>query len=146
MSDFIEIKITGLDKVQHNLRAMETEFPKVVNQSMLQTVLYVQGKLPPYPPPPANSTYRRTGTLGRSVTSLKGAHPNALSEVKSLGSEVHGIIGTNLKYAPYVIDQDKQAGVHSGRWWTLQGEFTKLRDSIVGFFQKQIDAFVKKYS
>lgn len=146
MPDFIEIKITGLDKVQHNLKAMENEFPKVVNQSMLKTVLYVQGKLPPYPPPPAGSKYIRTVKLGQSITTLKGASPYALSEVKLLGSEVHGIIGTNLKYAPYVIDAEKQASVHSGRWWTLQGEFAKLRDSIVTYFQKQIDAFVKKYS
>lgn len=55
---------------------------------------YVQAKAAIYPPPPPASTYRRTGTLGRSI---------AVGEVQGADSpRTYVEVGTNLHYAPYV--------------------------------------------
>jgi hypothetical protein len=140
-----EIKIEGLEQMVGKLDKFAADFPKFIADAMLQTVLFTQGKLPSYPPPPPASTYRRTGTLGRSITTLAGSDPYALSTVKPLGGEVQGIIGTKLSYAPYVIDEERQAEAHKGRWWTLQGVVRGLQDTIVKFFQDQVSAFVHKY-
>jgi hypothetical protein len=31
---------------------------------------------------------------------------------------LRAVIGTNVKYAPYLVDADKQAWMHKGRWQT----------------------------
>ena len=71
--------------------------------------------------------YRRTGTLGRTIT----------TEVKELGSTVIGTIGTATVYSPWVIsaapvgDRGPQASYHQNTWFTLQavveGEADEIR-------------------
>ena len=141
----IKIQIEGLDRVVNNLQKFQAGLPGFFNDTMQKTILYVQGKLPPYPPPPTGSTYRRTGTLGRSITSLFGQHPDALSKIQPFGGGVHGIIGTQLKYAPFVIDEDRQAGVHRGRWWTLQQAVRNQTQAIVDYWKKAVDLYIKRY-
>lgn len=64
-------------------------------------MLLKQGKIP----------YRRTGQLGRSITS-------AIKELTNASVSV--VIGTNTPYAPYVIgDDNEQALYHKGVWWQL---------------------------
>jgi len=55
--------------------------------------------------------YVRTNKLEVEIT----------TETRVAGSEVLGIIGTNLAYARYVIG-DQQAPIHQGRWWQLESE------------------------
>jgi hypothetical protein len=116
MADF-SIEIGGLDGLIARIRKAGADLMPTMRRAMSESMFYVHSKVPPYPAPPAGSTYRRTGTLGRSIG----------VEVRSLGSEVVGVIGTPIVYAPYVISsamtQDgrgPQARVHEGRWWTLQ--------------------------
>lgn len=68
--------------------------------------------------------YRRTGSggIGGSIN----------TEVRKLGSDIVGVIGSNKVYAPYVIDEDRQAAYHEGTWWTLQ---KVVRDSIADFIK-----------
>jgi hypothetical protein len=61
-----------------------------------------------YPPPPANSRYRRTGTLGRRWTT------RPIRTATMVGREV----GNNTEYAPLVQSAAVQARVHRGRWLT----------------------------
>lgn len=96
---------------------------------MNKAVLYVHGQVPPYPSPPPTSTYRRTGTLGRSIS----------TRVASLsGNEVAGYIGTATVYAPYVIDEDRQAWMHRGRWWTLQQVVLNAADGVRRIFETEV--------
>jgi len=54
---------------------------------------YVQAKAAKYPPKPDSSSYKRTGTLGRSIT---------VGPVKQPGTAYSYVeVGTNLHYAPY---------------------------------------------
>jgi hypothetical protein len=58
-----------------------------------------------------NIPYRRTGTLGRSITS-------AISNLT--GSSVTVKIGTTIAYAERVIgDDSQQSAYHKGHWWQL---------------------------
>lgn len=82
-------------------------------------------------------------TLWRSITNLIGRHPEALSRVEAWpGGAVRGFVGTKLKYAPYVIDRERQAWMHVGRWWTLQGVVEAQKKSIVIEFVKEFTASV----
>ena len=99
-----------------------------------KATLYVHSQVPGYPSPPPASRYVRTGTLGRSIT----------TKVTSLsGNEVAGFIGTNTPYAPYVIDEKRQARTHRGRWWTLQGVVDKAAPAVRAIFEAGIRALVR---
>lgn len=111
----------GGEELEEALGEVVYNYSKAVNANILKAILYLHGKTPGYPPEPMGSTYRRTGTLGRSVTSLQGGAPGAISRVRSMGKSIQGIWGTNVEYAQWVIDEGKQAKAHVGRWFTLQG-------------------------
>ena len=95
-------------------------------------------QIPGYPRPPANSTYKRTGTLGRTLGVSEGGHKlgkPSIFEVRQRGSQfTSGSLGTNLDYAPAVIG-DRQDPVHSGRWWTLRGVATAATKAVVQLFE-----------
>jgi hypothetical protein len=60
--------------------------------------------------------YRRTGLLGRSIT----------SDIRDLSATgVSAVIGTNTTYAPYVIDRVKQSHYHKGNWTPLQDDIER---------------------
>lgn len=86
-----------------------------------------------YPPPPPNSTYRRTGTYGRRWT----FEPRRT--LFSVGVEV----GNNTIYGPYVGDPELQADVHRGRWQTtldaLEAEAPAIIDDVEKAIEQQID-------
>ena len=124
------------------LAADIARYPDAAQQAgkiaMDATMLYLHGQIPGYPSPPAPGSfafvsdrqrryffaalregriqipYRRTGTLGRSIT----------TDVDVSGDEIVGEIGTGLDYAPWAvgpdypgIDGQYQAHIHEGRWW-----------------------------
>lgn len=104
------------------LRKLIEELPllalEAAEPAMVDAVMFLYGHLPEYPPEPPNSSYVRTGTLGRRFT----------TDVIPEFSSVSGELGTNLNYAPWVVGDDfpgseingvtkYQAKVHQGRWW-----------------------------
>ncbi len=70
---------------------------------------------------------RRTGTLGRSIT----------TGVQALPDSVTVEIGTNIKYAPYVIgDNDEQSSYHALNWWQL--------NHVIAVYMPEINAEAQK--
>lgn len=118
----IEIKFTPPDLI----RRMQN-YPRELNRLMKETnkasLLALHEKVPPYPSPPENSTYTRTGTLGRTLgvseDGGKIGNPSIFEQRKLGTSGYEGTFGTNLEYAGYVIGE-QQAWMHVGRWWTLR--------------------------
>lgn len=56
---------------------------------------------------------RRTGQLGRSIT----------SDVRDVSADgVTVVVGTNLNYAPFVIDRYRMSAYHKGTWTPLQDD------------------------
>lgn len=116
---------------------------EAVKRALERTTLYLLGQLPAYPPPPTGSKYRRTGTLGRSLT----------TEVVQEGSAYTGYIGSKIEYSPWVISDVEvsvdgvtagpQAKVHAKRWWTLQGEIDKDLPDVADFFEEELGGLLK---
>lgn len=123
------IDLTGFfDKLE---RWSGPPFDQMIEKTTKQAVSYVLQRVPKYPPPPAGSRYRRTGTLGRSIS----------GKVKRLGSTWRGFVGTKVVYAPYVIDEQFQARVHQGRWYTLQAVVRGARDGVLRLYRDALKEF-----
>lgn len=125
----MNIQIEGLDNLIEKFRRWPDKFRRSARATMEASLLVIHESVPPYPPPPAGSTYDRTGTLGRRL-GAGGGSPD-IYEVREAGNYFEGSFGTNLEYAPWVIDEDRQAWMHRGRWWTLQGVGRRAKDRIV---------------
>ena len=121
----VVIEIVGIDAVIRKLGKVEGL--KQLEPAMRDAVALVQGAVAHYPAPPPTSTYRRTGTLGRSWAT------------KVQRSPLQGQVGTNLDYAPWVQDRDRQAWMHKGRWQTIQDVAEKLADQVQTIFDRAIN-------
>lgn len=66
--------------------------------------------------------YRRTGTLGRKITTRVDR------------GTLTGRVGLKLGYGPYVIGDEKQARIHKGRWYTWTGIAREKLPEIKGYF------------
>jgi hypothetical protein len=76
--------------------------------------------------------YRRQGTLGRSWTrEIDRSKPAA-------------IIGTHVKYAPYVQDANRQAPMHArNAWTTAQDVVQKKSRAVVRFLEQALSRWAR---
>lgn len=100
----VSITITGIDKLIAQLGRLEGM--NHLRAPMQRAVYRLQARMAQYPAQRPNSTYRRTGTLGRKWT----------TKITQSASELVGSVGNNTEYAPYVQAYRFQARVHRGRW------------------------------
>ena len=84
---------------------------KSLKQQRYVMSLVANGKVP----------YRRTGQLGKSIVSKAALAGNSLVIVS---------IGSNLTYAPYVIDLQLQSHYHMGTWTPIQTDIENGFDSL----------------
>jgi hypothetical protein len=117
----VDIEIKGLAELIEKMRAYPGRLRQEIEALMPAALTIFWENVPPYPPPPEGSTYRRTGTLGRTLGSGANAQSADIFEIRSLGSTmIEGRFGTRLKYARYVIgDRDTEQAGHMRHWWTL---------------------------
>lgn len=109
------------------------QFQQAVLPGMKRGFYLLHQHLPPYPAPPASSSYVRTGKLGQSIT----------EEVVADAGGVTGVIGSNVPYAPYVIGGgDEQAWMHQGRWWQLPAVVEKDLDAIAEEIVRSIENYL----
>ena len=135
----MEVEIRGLEELQRKARRMGTDMGPTMSRTMDRAVKYVHSTVPPYPPAPPESRYRRTGLLGRSIT----------TEVRALGGTTVGVIGTNVAYAPDVISSEPangagpQAWYHKRTgWYTLQDVVAKAERQIIAIFEAALDRLI----
>lgn len=117
------VEVTGLHELQERMAAFPVELAKASAVTMAGALLTLHENVPPYPDPPEDSTYIRTGTLGRSLGASIGGGSSGepdIFTIKKIGSGFEGKFGSHLNYAQYVIGDDTQAAVHSGRWWNMR--------------------------
>ena len=139
----INIILQGYQKEKDNMARMMREMPPAVQNATRESILYVHKSVPPYPPKRPGQTYirRMAAGLGGSIT----------TEVRGLGIESIGIIGTKIEYAPWVISEEKlpdgrgpQAWMHVGRWWTLQGVVEKAQEKVTEIYEKWVGRVVRR--
>lgn len=137
----VEIKITGLDKIYLLFADMPNKMRKFLRTGMEQSLLVLHENVPPYPPAPATSSYIRTGMLGKSLGSSeaggKAGTPTVYS-IKSNDVQTIGQFGTQLSYAKYVIDPDRQAYMHKGRWWTMNTIKVKSEKKVIQVWERLV--------
>jgi hypothetical protein len=131
----------GLDEI----RAKYKRFPKQLGAAMRETLiasLYeLQGSVPPYPAQHEDSTYRRTGILGKSLgVNMQGKKEGTpdIFEVRNRQNRWTGHFGSRVEYAPPVIGE-KQAPVHEGRWWTISTIAKRARQKIEKRFNQMAE-------
>jgi hypothetical protein len=127
LADNTRITVTTTPR---DLYARMERFPnqlgREIERTMKESLAHVHGSVPAYPPARPGSSYRRTGTLGRTLGSGQaggaGSKPDIL-EVKRVGGggfNYEGRFGTRLFYAPHVIGAQTQRPVFKRLgWWTM---------------------------
>jgi len=116
------LETRGLDEWIAQLKELPDKLKEISKLGMEASLLALWENVPSYPEPPADSTYRRTGTLGRTLGSSeaggKASGEPDIYEVRELGGGIHeGRFGTSLDYAPYVIGEEQSR--HMAHWWKL---------------------------
>lgn len=131
----VRATVEGMDELLDKFRRITSDVRPAMAKATEKAVLYVHGQVPDYPTPPPESLYRRTGTLGRTIT----------TEVRSLGNDVAGVIGTATVYAPWVIGHEQlpdgrgpQARAHKGRWYRLLDVVTGATDKVLDIYREMI--------
>jgi hypothetical protein len=129
----------GLQEIIQRMQKYPEKLKEGLTAALDAALLILWENVPPYPPPPEGSTYRRTGTLGKTLGTSDGGGQSGKPDiytVKPLGSanfEAH--FGTNLDYAPYVIGDKTQAWMHKGRWWIMRDVATAAKTKITNVFR-----------
>ena len=95
----IEVRFNPPDLPQR-MKHYPQKLQQEMERTMKESLIHVQGSVPPYPPARPTSRYIRTGTLGRSI-GLGGRAD--IYEVRKIGGGYEARLGTNLSYAPAVI-------------------------------------------
>ncbi len=142
----INIRVVGLDPLIKRMDQHQDKLNQGMQEAMTDSLLVMTESVPGYPSPPENSSYRRTGTLGRtlgsSVEGGKSGQPQIFS-VTAIGGGWEGRFGTNLEYAPYVIGDGSQSKTHQKRWWVLSDVAEKAAPKIERVWQLLAAAIAK---
>lgn len=127
------IKIEGIEKLMNKLKDLEKVYD-IIEPPMERSVMILQNALAKYPAQRPGSTYRRTGTLGRSWT----------TRVNREGGRLVGRVGTNVIYAPFVQSQTFQRPVNRSRWQTDVQVVNDQRGHVIKQFQDAIAKALEK--
>jgi hypothetical protein len=124
---------------EEQLKRLLRELPRVLNKHLItagkKSALAIQSRAATYPPPPTNSSYLRTGTLGRRW---------GIEGPKASGDGVTTLVQNPTSYGPYVMGEDEQAAVHRGRWATLKQIAEQAERQVVEFHVEALNAAVKE--
>ncbi len=122
------------------------EFEAVSNATMDASLLTLWENVPPYPAPPPDSSYDRTGThsrkLGSDIGGGKSGGTPSIYTKKKLGSSFEGRFGTNLEYSKYVIGDDTQAWMHY-RWYRMKDIADASKEKILKLWNTAAEKMAK---
>lgn len=94
-----DIEIQGLDKVLKGFSKLSAGMQKIIEQAMGQSIQYLAGEAKKEWPV----------DMGQSRASLGASAPKGISDIKSLGGEIVGRMGSKLPQAP-VIEFGRRPG------------------------------------
>jgi hypothetical protein len=105
----LSIQVTGAELVRRGLQDLSAEIPQIGRLQIYQTEQAIVRRMKTYPPPPAASTYVRTGTLGGGwmITPLTNGYT----------------IRNDVPYTKHVVGNAyglEQAWMHVERWQLLR--------------------------
>ncbi len=141
----IEVIMTPRDLMQRFSR-YPNEFSRVMEKTMQASLLHVQSSVPSYPKPRPNQSYRRTGTLGRSLGVTQSGGPigrATIQTTRKVGAAYQGEFGSSLSYAPDVIGEGTQKEMFVGRWWTLKTVAKRAMAGIIRLHDTAVDELAR---
>jgi hypothetical protein len=142
-----DIEIHGLEEAIQKYQGAPLKLRKAMRATMFTSLDIVHENVKPYPSPPADSPYRRTGTLGRTLGAsrggaLTGSKPDIYRVQQTSADNMSGYFGTKLNYAPYVIggaqDDPGQAWMHKSRWWTIDDIAEAAKEKVQAAWERLI--------
>lgn len=104
-------EVEGLQELLAGLEMSPQIIKEEAEKATRASLFLFSSFLKDYPPQPATSSYRRTGTLGRTWAT-------AMPSFTMLGNGFEGKIGNATPYASLVQGDGTQARAHEGRWQT----------------------------
>jgi hypothetical protein len=144
------IEVEGLDPILQRMQQFPQKLKSAMFRTLSSSIIALQGAIKPYPPKPADSTYKRTEILGKSLGSgYQGGRVGAVDKTTGIATveQRHryqvATFGTRVQYAKYVIGEGTQAAVHKGRWWTLVAVAKSARPNIEKLFQAMANGLAR---
>lgn len=131
------IDIKGLAPLLDALEQWPEITQPILEETAEAALLSLIPDLADYPPPPAASTYRRTGTLGRLWASAR-------PEFAPLSSGFEARIGNKTPYGPFVQSSEFQAKQHQGTWKTDEDIVTAHQDELEAYFERALERVVEQ--
>jgi hypothetical protein len=124
--------IKGMDEL---VRKLDT-FAKLkgAKRGLKAGAVHVMGTIKPYPP---LTLRKRSGTVGgRKTSETLGRRWTTRGRDAGLTQ----LIGNNASYAPYVHDEEEQAGFHGRRGWKTDEQVLKSEgDEVLQFIQREVE-------
>ena len=127
----VTIQIKGIDELIRKLG--RAEGMKHLRAPMQRAVYRLQARMAQYPAQRTNSSYRRTGTLGRKWT----------SKIEQGNGIIRGKVGNNTEYAPLVQSYQFQARIHRGLWQTDRYVMDTEHRTIIRDFESAINGALR---
>lgn len=104
------IQIQGLSEVLAKWDKAPQVIEKHLGDAAEALLLGIAKDLAQYPPIPPQSTYRRTGTLGKTWTAAR-------PDITASGAKFEGSIGNSTPYGPWVQASEFQTWYHGKAGW-----------------------------
>lgn len=128
----VEIEIEGITELFKKFD--ELTGIGFLRNPMKESMFILQDYISNYPPKQRSTNfYKRTGTLGRSWTTI----------VNDISFGLEGKVGTKLGYAPFVQSSIFQARWNKNWWQTDQSAIEKKQELIISIFTNAIKDAVK---
>jgi hypothetical protein len=138
------VQVKGMEEFRAKMKAIGEDYFALRGRNdaysamkrSLYSLVYEMARYPEI----GKSTYRRTGTLGRSwATSWEE------SDITQTGSTLTGKVGTNVEYAPLVQSHQFQRDIHrQHKWITDRQAIEKKRKHIEAEFASSLTAKLKE--
>lgn len=119
------IEIRGIDTLIERVGMVQAA--RILRPPMTRSMARVVARMADYPPQPAGTTYRRTGTLGRRWT----------QEVTETADSITAEAGNNTTYGPFAQSEMFQAH-WMDHWQTDQDVISELEPTILADFDQVI--------
>jgi hypothetical protein len=140
----VRVVITPPDLLKR-MAAYPRRMDKTMRLTMTAALLVLQEKTPRYPT--RQSSYKRTGGLGRSLGVSQQASRLGDADIWVVrpmgGGHYRGEYGTRLEYAKWVIGERTQAWMHRGIWWTMRTVVQRGERKVIEVFEKAAESMAR---
>lgn len=127
------VEIKGLPELRRKLEELEQAIEQMADPTS-DALNLLKKRMQDYPPPPPGSTYQRTYNLKNSWQET----------VITSGTTTIGNLFSSIPYGPLVQDRENQAGIHQGRWQTIQDVLEEEEQNAVDLYEQELERLVNK--